>query len=249
MPRESRSVLTCAESARFSGASPGAAPLSKGTCTKSVYVSHAVRTWALRTGLGAWARGGAASHFPLVGPVAVDVATDAAVSAQSLPVLAPKTRAKGQFGLCVCVNMYLPVCGLGVHEAVGVDNRGDVEVELVYNRLDARVGSGLGEELPRKVFGGHAGDPLSCVDVAMDNHSRPGTAASGAPNLDTRECATLDGSAKGEDGRVAGVASLEVSQELEMVGVRVIRREPGLRWNWTGSVSCMKWKVDGIIPA
>jgi hypothetical protein len=88
--------------------------------------------------------------------------------------------------------MHLPICGLGVHEAVGVDNRSDVEIKFVYNRLDARVGSGLGEELPRKVLGGHAGDPLSRVDVAMDDHSRPGTAASGAPDLDTRESATLD---------------------------------------------------------
>jgi len=107
-------------------------------------------------GLGAWARGGAAGYLPFVGPVAVDIAADAGVTADGLTVLAPQT-----------------VGGLGVDKAVRVYDWSDVEVELVDDGFDARIGGVLCEQLPGEVLGGHARDPFSGVHIAVDNDSRP----------------------------------------------------------------------------
>lgn len=119
--------------------------------------------------------GGAARDFPFVGPVAVDVAADAGVAADGLTVLAPQT-----------------VRRLGVDEAVGVDDRGDVEVELVDERLDGGVRGVLCEQLPCEVLGGHGGDPFSGVYVAVDNDGWFGALSAAAPDMDSGEDSSLD---------------------------------------------------------
>jgi hypothetical protein len=64
------------------------------------------------------------------------------------------------------------------------------------------------------------------MDIAVDDHSRLGSTASASPDLDAGQSAALDRGAEGNDGRVAGVASLEISQELEMVCIWVVGCEP-----------------------
>lgn len=59
---------------------------------------------------------------PLVWPVTVDIPANARVAADCLTVLAPQA-----------------VRGLGVDESVWVDDRGDVEVELVHHGGDGGV--------------------------------------------------------------------------------------------------------------
>lgn len=58
---------------------------------------------------------GAATCGPLVGPIAVDVSTNAAVAADGLAILPPET-----------------VGCLGVDKTIGIDDGRDVEVEFVY---------------------------------------------------------------------------------------------------------------------
>jgi len=85
-------------------------------------------------GFCARVRGGAARHFPFVGPVAVYVSAYTGVAADGLTVLAPET-----------------VGGLAVEEAVRVDDGCDVEVELVDERLDSSICGVFGEDLPCEV--------------------------------------------------------------------------------------------------
>lgn len=70
------------------------------------------------------------------GPVAVDVAADARGARVGLAVLAPET-----------------VAGLGVDEAVRVDDGEDVELVLVDEGLDGGVGAVVGQEVVGLVLG------------------------------------------------------------------------------------------------
>jgi hypothetical protein len=81
-------------------------------------VSGCLALVCLRAGVGA----STASELPLVRPVAVDVSANAAVSADGLTVLAPKT-----------------IRCLGVDESVWVHNGHDVEIELVDDGLDVGI--------------------------------------------------------------------------------------------------------------
>ena len=164
--------------------------------------------------LGARVSRGAVCKFPFIRPVPVDVCADAGVAGDDGAVLAPEA-----------------VGGLRVDEAVWVDDGGDVEVELVDERLDGGVRGVLGQELPGKVLGGHGCDPFARVDVAVDDDCWLGAAASASPDLDTGQGAALDGGSGCDDGGVACVAGLQVSQELEVVGVWVVGGEPRLRWH------------------
>lgn len=94
-------------------------------------------------GLGAGARGGAARCGPLVGPVAVDVAAEAAVSGHGLAVLAPEAVAGLGVGEAwgVLVGMRRrrgegKVLGRVFWLTVWVDDGDDVVVELVDHGLD-----------------------------------------------------------------------------------------------------------------
>lgn len=94
-------------------------------------------------------------EFPLVGPVAIDVGANAAVSAEGLAILAPKT-----------------VSGLRVDETVGVHDWHDVEVKVVNNGLDVGIQCVLRKQLPREVLSSHCGDPLARMNGTVDEHCR-----------------------------------------------------------------------------
>lgn len=86
--------------------------------------------------LSARVGGRSIGEFPLVGPVSVDIAADAGVSAHSLSILTPET-----------------ISSLGIVEAVRIDNGRDVEVKFVDKTLYGRIGGVLGKKLPREVSG------------------------------------------------------------------------------------------------
>jgi hypothetical protein len=137
------------------------------------------------------ARGGAsaAALVPVVGPVAVDVAADAAGGGGGLTVLAPHA-----------------VGGLRVGEAVGVDDREDVEVVLVFEAGSCSVGSG--EELvccvlddpaelvsPRSSVAFkanlHGGDPFSRVDSSVPHNTLLRSLSTATPDVDSLDVTTL----------------------------------------------------------
>jgi hypothetical protein len=60
----------------------------------------------------------------------------------------------------------------------------------------------------------------------MDDDCWFGTTASTAPDLDTSQGTTLNGCASGDDGGVASVSCLEITEELQMVGVWVVCSKP-----------------------
>ena len=82
----------------------------------------------------------------------------------------------------------------------------------------------------------------------MDDHSRSGSAPSSTPDLDASQSTALNRCAEGEDGRIAGVTSLKVSQKLEVICIWVVCGEPRLRWNYNVSVhSPFRGEID--VPA
>lgn len=82
------------------------------------------------------------------------------------------------------------------------------------------------------LLSGHRCDPLTGVDVAMNNNSRLGTLSATSPDVNTLKDSSLDRSSNIDDLRIAGEASLKVLQELEMVGEWVVGSEPALGWDW-----------------
>ena len=62
----------------------------------------------------------------------------------------------------------------------------------------------------------------------MEDDSRLGSLASTSPDVDTSQSTTLEGVAKSEDLRSAGVAGLEVGEELNVISVGVVSGEPRL---------------------
>jgi hypothetical protein len=62
--------------------------------------------------------------------------------------------------------------------------------------------------------------------VTVDDDSRLGSTASSTPDLDAGQSAALDGTADGDDGRVAGVSSLQITEELDVISIRMVCCEP-----------------------
>ena len=135
----------------------------------------------------------AASSKNGVLPVAVDIASNTCVTRDSLPIFAPET-----------------VSGLGVDEAIWVDNGRNVEVELIDDRRHGRV-SVFGEKLPREIFRSHGGNPLPRVNISVNNHSRLRTFATATPDVNAGQDTALDRGTESDDLRLSRVASLEVS--------------------------------------
>lgn len=78
----------------------------------------------------------------------------------------------------------------------------------------------------------HGADPLASVDCAVEDDGRLGTLASAAPDVDTRQSTTLDGSSNSDNLRLARESSLKVSKELKVVGIAVVGGEPRLARNF-----------------
>lgn len=168
--------------------------------------------------LGAGGGGGAGGLRPVGGPVAVDVAADAAGRRRRLPVLAPQA-----------------VRALRVCEAVRVDNGEDVEVELVLERL---VGGDRGcEELVSCVLDHHGGDPLARVHCTVPDDTLLRTLASAAPDVDTGDVATLQRLASRDDFGVAGECGSEIFHPLRVLRDGVVGVEP-CRTRWRGGGQC-----------
>jgi hypothetical protein len=77
----------------------------------------------------------------------------------------------------------------------------------------------------------HSGDPLASVDSSVEDNSRLGSLASTSPDVDTSQSPTLERVSKSKDLRAAGVRSLQVGEELEMISVGVVGGEPRLARN------------------
>lgn len=66
---------------------------------------------------------------------------------------------------------------------------------------------------------------------SVDEDGWLGSRAAATPEMNTREYTTLDRSTSGDDLRLGRESSLEVSQERQVVGVRMVSREPRLSGN------------------
>lgn len=66
----------------------------------------------------------------------------------------------------------------------------------------------------------------------MDDNSGLGALATATPDVNTRESTPLDRIAQCENLGVAGVSSLKISEELQMICVRMVCSEPALAWNY-----------------
>lgn len=66
------------------------------------------------------------------------------------------------------------------------------------------------------------------MDGSVEDDSRLGTLSSTSPDVDTSQGPTLERVSKGEDLRSARIGSLQVGEELNMIGVRVVGGKPGL---------------------
>lgn len=111
---------------------------------------------------------------------------------------------------------------------VRVDSWNDVVVVLVDERLHGCIGSVLGEQLPREILSRHGSDPFACMDSAVNKDRRLRSLTTRSPNMDAGQGATLNGRSSCEDLGLGRETSLQVSQERQMVSVRVVSREPCL---------------------
>lgn len=122
--------------------------------SKRISLSHSMNIEVMHlltfVRLRARVRGSSTSGRPLVRPVTVDISTHAGAGADSLAILAPQA-----------------IGSLRVDEAVRVDDREDVIVELVDDSLDSRVGAVFGEELVRNVLHSHGRDPTRLLEAAQ----------------------------------------------------------------------------------
>jgi hypothetical protein len=173
-----------------------------------------LRLWRVALGrslevLGTRVRRGASGHVPHERPVAVDVVAEAGAASGRLAVLAPQA-----------------LRGLGVAEAVRVDDGDDVEVVLVDQRLDGRVGGIVGQKVPSKVLGHHGRDPFAGVHGAVQDDGGLLALACRAPEVDASDVAALQGGADTEDLGVGGVGFLQVGEESQVVGVGVVAVKP-----------------------
>lgn len=119
----------------------------------------------------------------------------------------------------------------GAIRTIRVDDRDDVVIELVDQRLDRGVSRVFGEELPGEVLSSHCSDPLSSMYGAMDHHGWLRAFAAGSPNVNPSKSSSLHGASGSKDLGLASEATLQISEKGKVVGIRVIRREPGLARN------------------
>lgn len=82
-----------------------------------------------------------------------------------------------------------------------------------------------------RILGSHGSDPLSRVNVAMDDDSGLGALAAATPDMDTSQDSPLDRGTHGDNLRLASVACLQVSEKLEMIRIWVVCSEPRLARN------------------
>lgn len=153
---------------------------------------------------------------PVVRPVAVDVSSDAARRREGLSVLTPHA-----------------VVALGVGEAIGIDDREDVEVVLVLVGRIIRIGRS--EKLVCGVLDYHSGNPFASMHGSVPYHALLGALATRTPDVDSLDVATLERFSCRNDLRVAWVGSREVLQPLQMIGNRVISIEPSRIGSCRGS--------------
>ena len=64
------------------------------------------------------------------------------------------------------------------------------------------------------------------MNVAVNNDGRLGALASATPDVDTSQGSSLDRGADCDNLRLASVASLEIPEELDVVGIGVVCTEP-----------------------
>lgn len=102
---------------------------------------------------------------------------------------------------------------------IGIDNRHNVKVELVNERLYRAVRRVLGEELPSHVLDSHGADPFSSMDGAVEKNSGLGAFAAASPDVDTCQGSSLERGSSSDDLRTSGKSTLQVSQELDVVRI------------------------------
>lgn len=91
----------------------------------------------------------------------------------------------------------------------------------------------------------HGADPFSGVDGAMEEHSRLRPFSSTSPDMNTSQRSAVDRCAGRDDFRLASESGLQVSQELDVVGIRVVCSEPRLAWDCEGIRSAMNAQCRG----
>lgn len=116
---------------------------------------------------------------------------------------------------------------VGGGHTVGVDNGEDVKVKLVTDGTDGGVGGVLGEEVVGDVLDDLGADPLAGVDGAVEVDGGLGALAAGAPDVNAEDVTALERLADGEDLGSVGERRLQVVEKGDVVGVRVVRVEPG----------------------
>lgn len=66
------------------------------------------------------------------------------------------------------------------------------------------------------------------MNVSVDDDGGLGALATTAPDVNASQGSSLDRVAKSHNLGLAGVAGLQVAEELEVIGVRVVRCKPRL---------------------
>lgn len=69
------------------------------------------------------------------------------------------------------------------------------------------------------------------MDSAVEENCGLGILAPASPNMYTCEGSPLDRSARSDDLGIPREACLKIIQELDMVGITVVRCEPSLAWD------------------
>jgi hypothetical protein len=74
----------------------------------------------------------------------------------------------------------------------------------------------------------HRSDPLASVDISMPDNGRLRSRATGTEDVDTLNGTTSDRGTTGDELGVVGEGGDKVSEELQMVSIRVVCIEPSI---------------------
>lgn len=74
----------------------------------------------------------------------------------------------------------------------------------------------------------HGGDPLARMHGAVEHNGGLDALAGATPETDTSDGVAITRGARGDDLGLVGVGSHEIPEEVQVVGIGVVRVEPGL---------------------
>ena len=107
-----------------------------------------------------------------------------------------------------------------------IDDGEDVEIVLVNEAFDFDVAGIVGKQVVGVVFRDHGGDPFPSVHRSVNDNGWLGALAGASVKVYPGDGSTLERVSRRHDLGIVRMRGHEVSKELQMVGICMVRVEP-----------------------